>query len=298
MSLYGIKNILSNYESSKVNTSPLTNFWCNDYWQNMSKFMFNTSLNDNSGFWSLNNFPKNTSPSLFGDANSMNKYFEESFNALCFQNAPGIGNNTDIIPAQQNPPVDLTDFQDSDAEQLYSSLALEKEGLSYEVFAVAMKGYKNLNDKGNGMLGIVDPNSKKYYLIDLNKSKFVGKTDVKFGSGNMNTVAAANKSGSLATLSGFQKVAEEYNGKWAGGAKRIDGLESGINNNSRSKATVIHSTTKNTTWGCIGYTPVYKNGKVDAAATNEKMNQLFPKNTILFTYPTNLDEYSRLSALV
>lgn len=184
-------------------------------------------------------------------------------------------------------------------KQLYNSLGLEKEGLSYEVFAFAMKGYNNLSDKGNGQLGIVDPKSNTYYLIDMKNHKFKGKTEVKFGSGNMSSVANANKQGSHATLSGFQKVAEEYtSGKsWHRGTK-IDGLESGINNNARAKSTVIHYTAGNTTWGCIGFTPVYKNGSVDQSASFDKMRRLFPKDTILFTYPKNVDEYKRLSSLV
>lgn len=186
------------------------------------------------------------------------------------------------------------------AHKLYNSLGLDKEGLSFEVFSLAMDGYKNLKNKGNGYLGIVDPKTKRYYLIDVNNSRFIEKSDVKFGSGDIGAVANANRNGSHATLSGFTQVKEEYASRkshWSSRAKRLDGLETGINNNARSKSVVIHSTPYNTTWGCIGFTPVLKNGVQDDAATNAKLRRLFPENTIIFTYPTDVAEYKSLSAL-
>ena len=202
-----------------------------------------------------------------------------------------------VKPSDNNP----TDEKVTGTRQLYNSLGLEKEGLSFEVFSLAMEGYNKLKTKGNGKLGIVDPNTKRYYLIDLNNSKFVEKTDVKFGSGRMDDVANANRDGSHATLSGFTQVKEEYastKSHWSSRAKRLDGLETGINNNARSKHVVIHSTPNNTTWGCIGFTPVMRNGQQDDTATNEKMRRLFPQDTIIFTYPTDVDEYKSLSTLV
>lgn len=240
-----------------------------------------------------------TNPSIFNFNNlwtncSWNNYGTFNF----FGNNVKVSNPSSTSGTSSTQKTDSSTVPTGKAGELYKTLGLEKEGLSYEVFALAMEGYQNLKDKGNGYLGIVDPNTKKYYLVDLNQKRFVGKSDTKFGSGRMDTVANANKQGSHATLSGFQKVAEDYKGKWDGRAKRVDGLERGINDNARSKATVIHSTTKNSTWGCIGITPVYKNGRVDEAATTEKINRLFPKGTILFTYPTNVGEYKKLSALV
>lgn len=185
--------------------------------------------------------------------------------------------------------------------QLYNSLGLEKEGLKYEVFAFTMKGYNNLSNKGNGRLGIVDPYQKKYYLIDIKNSKFLEKTDIKLGYGNMESVAGSNKIGSGATLSGFEKVESEYKATkahWSNIGIRKSGLEQGINNNSMAKATVIHSTTGNQTAGCIGVTPIYRNGQQDKSATDAKLRRLFTKDTILFTYPKNVDEYKRLSSLV
>lgn len=202
---------------------------------------------------------------------------------------------------QQSDSQPVKENENSSDRQLYNSLGLEKEGLSYEVFALAMEGYKNLKNKGNGRLGIVDPKTKTYYLIDIKNSKFIDKTEVKFGSGKMEDVANANRDGSHATLSGFTQVKEEYASRkshWSSRATKLDGLEAGINDRARSKSVVIHSTPNETTWGCIGFTPVYKNGRQDDAATNEKMRRLFSRDTIIFTYPTDVAEYKSLSTLV
>ena len=130
-------------------------------------------------------------------------------------------------------------------------------------------------------------------MLDLNTFELIGQSAIKTGSGDMSDVEKANQSGSKATLSGFEKVAEEYKSskKWKVGI-RLDGLEEGINDNARSKSTVAHYTTGNSTWGCKGITPVYKNGKVDESATFKKLRTLFPTDAIIFTYPTDPDYWT------
>lgn len=190
----------------------------------------------------------------------------------------------------------------SNPEQLYKTMGLEEKGLNYEVFMKAIEGYNNIEDKGNGFLGIFDTtqgdDAERYYLLDLNNFELVGQSVIKTGSGNMDDVQSANKHGSKATLSGFERIREEYNSskKWKIGI-RLDGIEAGINDNSYAKAAVAHYTTGNSTWGCKGIAPVYKNnGKVDEAATFEKLRTLFPTGGIIFTYPTD-EDYWELSNL-
>jgi hypothetical protein len=186
-------------------------------------------------------------------------------------------------------------------EQLYENMGLEEKGLNFEVFSRALEGYNNLEDKGNGYLGIFDTtqdaSKERYYLLDLNNFELVGQTAVKTGSGNMDNVVSANKPGSHATLSGFEKVGSEYYSSSMGKrALRLYGLEDGINDNSYEKGTVVHYTVNNSTWGCKGFTPVRTNGKIDKEATYEKMRKLFPENAIIFTYPTD-SNYWNLSEL-
>ena len=189
-----------------------------------------------------------------------------------------------------------------DTEKIYKAMGLDKQGLNFDVFSMAMEGYVNLEDKGNGMLGVFDTtqsaDKERYYLLDMNNFELVGRTVLKTGSGNMDNIKTANKDGSHATLSGYEKVGGQYYSDSMGkNAMRLIGLEEGINDNSEAKGTVVHYTTKNSTWGCKGFTPVMKNGRVDLAATDEKMHRLFPENTIIFTYPTD-SRYREYSALV
>lgn len=177
-------------------------------------------------------------------------------------------------------------------EQLYKAMGLEEQGLSFEVFSRAIEGYNNLEDKGNGFLGIFDTtqsnNQERYYLLDLNTFELVERSQMRTGSGNMDNIVSANKGGSHATLSGFERVSEEYYSSSMGKkAIRLDGLEEGINDNARAKGTVVHYTTANSTWGCKGFPPVRTNGKIDKEATYDRMRELFPTNTIVFTYPTD-----------
>ncbi len=189
-------------------------------------------------------------------------------------------------------------------EGLYESMGLEDMGMNKEVFLMALEGYNNLTDeqKETGLLGIFDTtqsnNAERYYLIDLNNFEVIERSQMRIGSGNMDNILTANKGGSHATLSGFEMVAEEYYSSSMGKrALRLDGLEEGINDNSRAKGTVVHYTTANTTWGCKGFPPVYTNGRIDKDATYERMRELCPTGTILFTAPTD-SRYEELSALV
>ena len=192
-------------------------------------------------------------------------------------------------------------FSLKNPEQLYDLMGLDEQNLNKEVFLKAIEGYNNLEDKGNGVLGIFDTtqgaDANRYYLIDLNNFELLGRTAIKTGSGNMDDCIAANRHGSKATLSGFERVGGSYrSGKsWELGI-RLDGLEPGINDNSRSKSTVGHYTTGNSTWGCKGITPVISGGRVDHEASKEKVKFFFPEGAILFTYPTD-ERYWEYSSL-
>jgi len=177
-------------------------------------------------------------------------------------------------------------------EELYKSMGLEEKGLNFEVFASSIEGYNNLEDKGNGYLGIFDTtqgdNANRYYLLDLNEFKLVGQSQLKTGSGNMDNIDTANQQNSHATLSGFERVGSEYYSDSMGKrALRLIGLEKGINDNALAKGTVVHYTTNNHTWGCKGFPPVITNGNVDTNATYELMRELFPENAIIYTHPTD-----------
>lgn len=190
----------------------------------------------------------------------------------------------------------------ANAQKLYEEIGLKEKGLSLQVFARAIQGYNNLSDQGNGYLGILDTtqghNDQRYYLIDLKNKKFIGQSAIRLGSGKqgkMDDCVRANTPGSGETLTGFEKIKGEYispRKKWRIGI-RLDGLETGINNNALKKAAVAHYTTGNSSLGCKAITPIYKNGKVDTEATYAKLRKLFPQGGIIFTYPKDERYWSK-----
>ena len=192
-------------------------------------------------------------------------------------------------------------FNIGNPEQLFKAMGLEEKGLNFEVFSRALEGYESLGKKGNGLLGIFDTtqgdNAERYYLLDLNNFELLGQSQMKTGSGNMGNVQMANKPNSHATLSGFEMAGSEYYSNSMGKkALRLIGLEDGINDNAMKKGTVVHYTTNNHTWGCKGFPPVKTNGRINKEATYDKMRELFPENTIVYTYPTD-NNYWNLSEL-
>ncbi len=199
-------------------------------------------------------------------------------------------------------PVSSTD----DTNKLYESLGLKKQGLNYDVFATAIEGYRNLDDKGNGRLTIFDATGdKKCYIIDMKNQKFLYSTEVILGEKGMgSSIQSANKEGSHATLSGYMKVGTTYSPSkskfWREGIRLI-GLENDINNNALSKGVVIHYVKpgQKTTWGCMGIPPVMTDGRADHAASKKRNREYFPEGTIVFTYPgkNRIEEYKNLSSL-
>lgn len=188
------------------------------------------------------------------------------------------------------------------AQALYESLELDKKGLSFEVFSYALEGYAKLGDKGNGMLGIFDTtqsaDKERYYLFNLNTGELVARSVMKTGKGNMDNVKGANVNGSGATVSGFVKVGDKYYsskmGKWA---MNILGLEKGVNDNADSKGIAFHYTAYNHTLGCFGFPPV-KGDNSNYTKTYELMRKLAPTGTVIFTMPTDKEEYEQLSSLL
>ena len=190
-------------------------------------------------------------------------------------------------------------------EGLFKSLGLDKEGLDYGVFATAIEGYKNLEDKGNGRLAIFDTTGdQKCYIVDMENQQFLYSTEVRLGSNGMgSSIQGANQEGSHATLTGFMKVGSPYAASghfWQEGII-VTGLESGVNDNAEAKGVVVHYVKEgqNTTWGCWGIPPVVTNSGVDHEASKQRNREMFTEGTILWNYPGDdrLNEYKNLSRL-
>ena len=133
--------------------------------------------------------------------------------------------------------------------QLYSSLHLQSLGLSKEAFDYAMQGYQNLIDQNKiarqQYLTICDfsqaSSQKRLYIINLTDNKIVFNTYVAHGrnSGEVYANSFSNTPESLQSSLGFYATSNTYLGAH-GLSLRLNGLESGINDNALERGIVIH----------------------------------------------------------
>ena len=132
----------------------------------------------------------------------------------------------------------------------FEGLELAKFGLSRQAFDYAIRGFHYLVSKGklndNQILSIIDfslPSSKKrLFILDLTKGKILFNTYVAHGrnSGRELATQFSNKQESYQSSLGFYVTQETYTGKH-GFSLRLQGQETGINDNARSREIVMHS---------------------------------------------------------
>jgi hypothetical protein len=137
----------------------------------------------------------------------------------------------------------------SPAFSLYDSLRLNLMGLSRQAFEYAMQGFEYLTQSGkianDKVISIVDfsqPSSKKrLFVIDLDQARVVFNTYVAHGSKSGTTFATqfSNKPESNESSLGFYETSNTYIGG-NGYSLRLEGLESGINDNAERRAIVMH----------------------------------------------------------
>lgn len=148
----------------------------------------------------------------------------------------------EIFPAEEKL---LTGKSDS----LYNKLCLSTYGLKKEVFHKALIGLSHLKKKSelhkSNLLTIVDlsqsSNSKRLYIIDLEKDSVVYNTWVAHGrnSGNEFARTFSNKPNSYKSSIGFYITSGTYIGKH-GLSLQLKGIEKGINDLAEKRAIVIH----------------------------------------------------------
>lgn len=134
-------------------------------------------------------------------------------------------------------------------DSLYNTMQLNDKGLSRSVFYTACKGYEFMLDQNSlikeGILTICDfsqrSNKKRLYVLDLDAGKVLFNTYVSHGrnSGNDYANSFSNSNESHKSCLGFLRTAETYIGD-NGYSMRLDGVESGFNNNARERAIVMH----------------------------------------------------------
>lgn len=129
-------------------------------------------------------------------------------------------------------------------KDIYCDAGLEGK-LDYEIFSRAVKGLDAIDAPRQNILTIIDyskPSSdRRFFVIDLVGRKLLFQTLVAHGknSGEISVTRFSNRPQSLQSSPGFYLTAETYSGRH-GYSLRLDGMETGINDQARARAIVIH----------------------------------------------------------
>lgn len=158
-----------------------------------------------------------------------------------FSPSPSDSTKTAIFP-------DALALEDS-VLTLYNTIGLAQYGLSYKAFRYGMIGYFNLQNEGRlgskKLISIIDFNKpsteKRFYTIDLEKLAVKFHTYVSHGknSGGNTVTSFSNVVHSNQSSLGFYVTAETYVGS-KGYSLKLDGQDTGYNNNMRARAVVMH----------------------------------------------------------
>ena len=245
---------------------------------------------------------------------------EEIFKLLDFNSNNTLDENeVSVISAtdgdEENLSVyDVFAFDPESPEVLYNKMGLDDLGMNKDVFLLAMEVYENLDSsyKTTDFFAILDTtqgnDDKRYYVLNMNTQEVVFQTDMRLGKKTGNTsIKGANKQDSNETLSGVYTVGTDdkdlyYSNAMGKYAKRMDGVEDGINDQLRAKSCVIHDDNNpEYSLGCLAFgDPVHEDG---ASYTKEEMKEYidtnFPDGMTIFVYPPEqyLQEYLDLSEL-
>lgn len=132
---------------------------------------------------------------------------------------------------------------------LYFNSELSESGLPYNVFAMAVKGFSKLREKGmagaDSILTIVDfsqsSREKRLFVIDLKKQDIAIQSVVSHGrnSGQEFARTFSNKPSSNKSSLGFYITKDTYRGS-NGYSLKLQGTETGINDMAMARAIVMH----------------------------------------------------------
>jgi hypothetical protein len=118
-----------------------------------------------------------------------------------------------------------------------------------QIYKIASSIYANIKATQSNLspiIGFIDyrapSNEKRFWIIDINKHEIILNTYVSHGinSGKKVPLSFSNLNNSHKTSLGAHLTGGTYFGKH-GLSMKIIGLENGINNNSESRAIVLHS---------------------------------------------------------
>ena len=134
-------------------------------------------------------------------------------------------------------------------QNAYQSLQGDRSDLpSFECFNEALKGFYLLKEKNlvqKDILTLIDfsksSNTKRLWVIDLSTNTVLFHSLVAHGrnTGEEFATSFSNVNSSNKSSLGFYVTGEIYQGKH-GLSLRLDGVESGVNDNARTRAIVMH----------------------------------------------------------
>jgi hypothetical protein len=143
-----------------------------------------------------------------------------------------------------------TAFYNQRTHNLYQEMALESQGLRFEVFEKALTGYLNLQTEGRlsnekQLLTVVDfelpSTEKRLWVLDLAAKQVKFHTLVAHGHNSGEDVATtfSNQNESNMSSLGFYVTKGEYMGKH-GRSLKLDGVDEGFNTNALERSVVMH----------------------------------------------------------
>lgn len=145
--------------------------------------------------------------------------------------------------------VNTEDWPAYSKTDLYDVLELSQKGLTKEVFEKAISGWNQLRKKDQlenpDLLSIVDlsqsSNSKRLYVIDMNRKTLWFTTYVSHGRGSGEEFAHTfgNTPDSYRSSLGFYVTGPSYIGSH-GLSMKLKGLETGTNNLAEQRGIVLH----------------------------------------------------------
>lgn len=161
---------------------------------------------------------------------------------LSFTNTPKTNAVAKTAPVEANAA--------TETQLLYNSISAHTESMpNYNCFEKAVQGYNLLKAQGKikkDYLTVIDftksSNTKRLWIIDMDGQTVVYNTLVAHGrnSGDEFAQNFSNTNSSNMSSLGFYATGEIYNGKH-GESLKLDGLETGLNSNARSRGVVMHA---------------------------------------------------------
>ncbi len=143
---------------------------------------------------------------------------------------------------------DVTERLEALISKAYNEINFEEKP-DFEIFQKAVVGFYTLKSRGSlgdkELLTIIDfsksSNQKRIWVLDMRKKEVIYHNLVAHGRNTGNEFATnfSNEPNSNKSSLGFYVTGENYTGKH-GLSLRLDGMETGFNDNARDRAIVMH----------------------------------------------------------